>query len=133
MVIGTDQKLTVAESMPYKAKLLVTFEEINDRDAADALRHVDVGVRGCDVGDPPNGQVWVSDIVGREVIDLDGKLLGAVTAVDANPAHDVMVCVDAAGVEFLIPMISEFVDDMSVGGASVTVRPIPGLLPWTGP
>jgi ribosomal 30S subunit maturation factor RimM len=47
------------------------------------------------MGDPldaaDDGQLWVHELVGASVTDRAGTDLGTVTAVEANPAHDLLV------------------------------------------
>ena len=40
---------------------------------------------------PPPGEVWVHELIGAEVRDRAGAVLGRVVAVEANPAHDLLV------------------------------------------
>jgi 16S rRNA processing protein RimM len=122
-------RLSVRSVRPYKGKLLVGFEEVRDRDAAEALRRADLAISAADVGPPPEGAVWARDIEGLPVFDAEGNELGRVVAVAANPAHDLLIVTDPAGQEFIVPMVSAFVDPIRPGATRVVIRPIPGLLP----
>ncbi|HEY8217084.1 MAG TPA: ribosome maturation factor RimM [Acidimicrobiia bacterium] len=85
---GVERALVVAAARPHQGRWLVRFEGIGDRTAAEALR-------GCAlVADelPGRGdELWVHELVGAEVVDAAGAVLGRVTAVEANPAHDLLV------------------------------------------
>ncbi len=65
--------------------------------------------------------LWVHDLIGSAVQDVDGVELGTVVGVEANPASDLLV-LDGGG---LIPL--RFVTG-SVPGALVTVDIPDGLL-----
>ena len=46
-------------------------------------------------------ELWVHEVVGAEVLDRAGAALGRVVAVEANPAHDLLVLDGGA----LVPMV----------------------------
>jgi 16S rRNA processing protein RimM len=48
-----------------------------------------------------DGEYWVHELVGARVVSADGRALGTVTAVEANPAHDQLVLDGGA----LVPMV----------------------------
>jgi 16S rRNA processing protein RimM len=62
----------------------------------------------------------VHDVVGAEVHDRGGAVVGRVTAVEANPAHDLLVLDTGA----LVPMV--FVVELRDG--VVVIDPPEGLL-----
>jgi 16S rRNA processing protein RimM len=47
-----------------------------------------------------SGELWVHEVVGCEVVDRAGAHIGRVEAVEANPAHDLLVLDSGA----LVPM-----------------------------
>jgi 16S rRNA processing protein RimM len=85
---GRQRALVVAAARPHQGRWLVRFEGIGDRTAAETLR-------GCTLlADEIPGEgdeLWVHELVGAAVVDGDGALLGRVAAVEANPAHDLLV------------------------------------------
>lgn len=123
--------VTVEEASPYKGRLLVRFAEVGDRDAAESLRRCELRIAEDDAGAPPPGEVWAVDLEGLPVVagSADGEVLGTVFAVVDNPAHDLLLVADAAGREFMIPLVEEFVDELDPDSGVVVVHPIPGLLP----
>jgi 16S rRNA processing protein RimM len=100
----------------------VRFEGITDRNAAEELRGA--MLVGEPLDDPGEGRVWVHELVGEEVRDVHGTTLGRVTAVEVNPAHDILVLDGGA----LVPMV--FVVDRQAG--VVVVDPPDGLLDVNG-
>jgi 16S rRNA processing protein RimM len=85
---GRERALVVATARPHQGRWLIGFEGIGDRTAAEALR-------GCTLlADEIPGardELWVHELVGAAVVDGDGAVLGRVAAVEANPAHDLLV------------------------------------------
>jgi 16S rRNA processing protein RimM len=94
-----DRTLVVATARPHQGRWLVRFEGITDRNGAEELRGATL------VGEPPDdpgeGRIWVHELVGDEVRDVNGNSLGRVTAIEANPAHDILVLDDGALVPFV--------------------------------
>ena len=45
----------------------------------------------ADVGDDDDDTLWIHELIGAEVVGVDGRSYGAVEAVEANPASDLLV------------------------------------------
>jgi 16S rRNA processing protein RimM len=97
-----DRELVIATSRPHQDRVLVRFEGIDDRTAAEALqgRELSAAPLGDDVV-LDDDELWVHEIVGAEVHDRSGAAVGRVVAVEANPAHDILVLDGGA----LVPMV----------------------------
>lgn len=94
-----DERLEIAASRPHQDRMLVRFVGVDDRTAAEALRN---RVLTADpLGEAPDGALWVHEMIGAEVRDRSGAVVGRVESVEANPAHDILVL--AGGV--LIPVV----------------------------
>jgi 16S rRNA processing protein RimM len=117
--------LTVERSRPHRHRLLVRFEEIGDRDAADALRGL-VLLVAADTAPPIEepDRFWIHQVVGLEVVTEEGRSLGRIREVQGNPANDLWVTDEG----HLIPAVREVVVGVDLTGGRVTVRPLPGLL-----
>jgi 16S rRNA processing protein RimM len=109
-------RLEVVGSRPHKGHHLVHFAGVVGREAAEALRGTVLSAPPLD--DP--GTVWVHEVIGARVVDVHGVELGTVTAVEANPASDLLV-LDGGGLVPLVFMVA------SEPGC-VTVDVPPGLL-----
>lgn len=79
--------LEVVASRPHQTGHLVAFAGVSDRDAAEALRGLVLQAEPLD--DPD--ELWVHDLVGRQVVEVDGTARGRVTALEVNPASDLLV------------------------------------------
>jgi 16S rRNA processing protein RimM len=84
-----DTEYVIASARPHQGRFLVRFEGIDDRTAADGLRGKLL------TGDPldtvTDGELWVHELIGEDVVTDDGVALGTIMAVEANPAHDLLV------------------------------------------
>lgn len=108
----------VVAARPHQGRPLVRFAGIVDRNSAEALRGLEL--LADPIGDAPDGEVWVHDLIGADVTTAEGVELGEVIAVVANPAHDLLELASGR----LIPIV--FVRDVAAG--SITVDLPDGLL-----
>lgn len=76
---------------------VVSFAGVRDRPAAEALRARVLRAAPLATED---GTLWVHQLVGAEVVELDGTPRGRVTDVQANPASDLLVLDNGA----LVPL-----------------------------
>lgn len=110
-------ELVVAKSRPHQHRFIVEFEQIKGREQADAFRGT--LLYGDPIDDPD--AIWVHDLIGSAVVDVDGAPLGVVESVQENPASDLLVLED----EGLIPL-TFFVEQRCDG--TIVVDPPIGLL-----
>jgi 16S rRNA processing protein RimM len=107
----------IASARPNQHRFVVRFEGVDDREGADALRSRLVEAEP--LGEAPEGEFWVHELIGSEVRDRSGATLGTVVAVEANPAHDLLVLDGGA----LVPMVFVVSSESGV----VVVDPPEGL------
>jgi 16S rRNA processing protein RimM len=112
---GPAGELVVATSRAFGARWLVVFEGVTSRAQAEALRGARLSAAPLD--DP--SALWVHELVGSVVVEPDGTERGRVTAVQDNPAADLLVLDDGA----LVPVT--FVIDAVPG--RVVIDPPAGL------
>ena len=79
--------LEVVSSRPHQGGHLVTFDGVHDRNGAEHLRGLVLHATPLD--DPD--ELWVHELVGRLVVEVDGTARGRVTALEVNPASDLLV------------------------------------------
>ncbi len=92
---------------------ILYFEEIPDRDAADHLRDAEVWVRKEQLPGLAEGEYYVADLVGCEVLDEDGTVLGRVREVTRPSQHEVLV-IEAENGETLIPFVEAWINDVDL-------------------
>jgi 16S rRNA processing protein RimM len=119
--------LTITSSRRHGRRLLVAFDGVADRTAAERLRGRVLVVPDSWLPDLPAGEWWAHQLEGCRVRTDAGRDLGLVREVIANPANDLWVAVDADGRETLIPALSDLLLDVDVEGRSILVRDVPGL------
>ena len=112
-----DRAVTIASSRPLKDTFVIRFDGVDDRNGAEALRGKLLTAPPIDGDDD---ELWAHDVIGAEVHDRAGAVLGRVVAVEANPAHDLLVLDNDA----LVPVVFVVSHDADV----VVVDPPDGLL-----
>jgi 16S rRNA processing protein RimM len=108
--------LTVASARRAGTRWLVHFDDVPDRTAAEKL--VNLPLLAEPLPDTGDG-LYVHDLIGAEVVDTAGTVLGTCSSVLANPAHDILE-LDNGG---LVPIV--FVVEATAG--RVVVDPPEGL------
>ncbi len=107
--------LTVVTAAPHQGRWLVTFAEIRDR--ASAQRFTNAPVYAEPLDDPD--ELWVHELIGASVEEVDGTPRGTCVAVVANPAADLLELDSGA----LVPVV--FVTEHS--SERIVIDPPPGL------
>jgi 16S rRNA processing protein RimM len=101
-----------------RARWIVSFEGVDDRNTAERLRDTVLTADPLDHDDVAD-ELWVHELVGSELVDPSGQVLGRVAAVEANPASDLLVLESG----HLVPMV--FI--VEAGAGRVVVDPPAGL------
>lgn len=115
-LLAGDREVVVAASTPHQHRWIVRFEGFDRREDAES-------VVGCTLRAEPLGAdhdpeaLWVHELVGAPVVEVDGTQRGVVDAVQENPASDLLV-LDSGS---LVPLT--FVVDRTPEGAIVVEAP----------
>lgn len=130
-VLRTDpgqRALTVQRSRWHKGRLLVQFDGVADRTAAEALRGMSLQVEIDDDETPTDPDEYFDhQLTGLRVVTADGADAGEVTGVLHGPNQDVLTVKRPDGTDALIPFVAQIVPEVDVAGGRVVVDPPPGL------
>jgi len=108
----------VAEARPFQDRWIVQFEGIVGRSEAERLRGMELEAESVDIP----GKLWVHELLGATVFDVNGTELGSVSAVEANPASDLLV-LETGG-----PIPLRFVTQSDTSAGTLVVDIPEGLL-----
>ena len=121
--------LTVQRARWHTGRLLVRFDEVGDRDAAEALRNTLLVVDSATSAPlTDSDEFWDHDLVGLRVLTVDGVELGRVVDVLHPPGSDVLAVQAADEHEVLIPFVRSMVPEVDVRRGHLVVDPPDGLL-----
>jgi 16S rRNA processing protein RimM len=125
---GTIGPVGVVTSREYRGRWVVTFEGVATMDDAEALRDLELKV-GADERRPlVEGQHYVHDLEGCEVIAIDGSTVGRVGRVDIGPFAAILVVTDDQGGEVLVPLVETICREIDPAGRRIVIDPPAGLL-----
>jgi 16S rRNA processing protein RimM len=93
-----DRRLVVVSARRHRDRWIVRFEQIDDRTTAEALTGATLLAEALPAAP---GELWAHELVGRPVRDRRAGPLGTVVAIQANPAHDLLVLDGGA----LVPVV----------------------------
>ena len=115
----------VASSRVHKGMLVLRFADVEDMDAAEALRGKLVEFARSDAH-LPEGRFFLDDILGAEVRNENGARIGELTEVLELPSGRVYV-VEGPGGEHTIPAVPEFILETDPEEGRIRVHLIEGM------
>ncbi len=107
--VHTGRAVRKVEAVHSSANLLILkFVGVDNRDDADTLRGKYLEVETIEVEPLPEGSYYHWQLLGLEVFDTAGALMGSVSDIIDNPANDIYVVSGDNG-QVLIPAVTEVV------------------------
>jgi 16S rRNA processing protein RimM len=121
--------LTVASTRWHSSRLLVRFEEIDGRDAAEAARGVllHATIAADETPDDPD-EFYDHQLIGLTAYDVDGRLLGEVTGVLHGGAQDLLSIRTPDARDTLVPFVKALVPEVDLAASRVVIADRPGLV-----
>ncbi len=121
--VGQNHKqYTIASVRPNGDKLLVSFNGLIDCDQAAILRNQLVFIKTVDANLLPDGEFYHHEILGMQVIDESGTVIGTIQEIMVTGANDVYVVITEDGKELLLPAIRSVVLSIDRDTKKITVR-----------
>lgn len=116
--------LTIAQARLHSGRQVVRFEGVDTRDDVEALRGTVLSVSRESVA-LDDDAFWNDELLGRDVVDHNGDLIGVLEATQDGAAHDYLVVARPDGGEILVPAVAQLVD---VRPDRIVIQAIPGLI-----
>ena len=132
-VLATDPAsagpLTIETGRVHSGRLLLRFEGVRDRTAAEALRNT-VLIADVDPDEVPEGEDEYYDhqLIDLDVVTEDGTEVGRITEVAHLPSQDLFVVERPDGTEVMIPFVEEIVTGIDLAEQRAVIDPPPGLI-----
>lgn len=124
----------------FRHRLVVKLRGIDSINEAEALRGYDLAVPFAERAPVSDGSVYVSDLVGCRVVDLDrgGAQVGEIVDVDRESSNTELLVVQPPGErreqgDILIPFVRNYLARIDLAGRCVEMRLPPGLLEINAP
>ncbi|GBD83865.1 ribosome maturation factor RimM [bacterium BMS3Abin02] len=121
-----DTTLVLRGVRVHKDGMLVAFEGVTDRNAAEELRGTTLFIPVDERRKLEDDEFWPEDLEGLEVRDPQGRPLGRITGVIVGDAQDRLL-IHSGDRAVEVPFVEELVPDVRPESGFVTVVPIEGL------
>ncbi|WP_411373542.1 ribosome maturation factor RimM [Arthrobacter sp. MPF02] len=118
--------LTVRSARWNKDILLLGFEEVADRNRAEALRGARLFIETGDLEEDDDEGWYEHELVGLEA-RVGDAVVGKVTALNTAPAQDLLMVTTPDGGEILIPFVEQIVPEVNIEAGYILLTPPDGL------
>ena len=116
--------LTVLSGRVAKGGVVVRAAEITDRNQAEAARGLKLYIPRAALPEPDEDEYYVTDLIGLDVVSLEGELIGKVRSVRDFGAGDLLEVAPLHGESWWLPFTREAVPEVQMdAGRIVAVRP----------
>jgi 16S rRNA processing protein RimM len=124
------EKLTprrVMSARIQQGRPIIALEGVDTMDAAERLAGTELKMPVHEMGALPEGTYYRHDLVGCQVEDTEGRLIGEVTAVEGTMEASRLVIAAPHG-EVLIPLVADICVDVKPAEKRIRVAAPDGLL-----
>jgi len=121
--------LTVRSAKWHQTTLLLSFEEVADRNAAETARGVllHATIPADATPDDPD-EFYAHQLAGLAAYDEQGARLGTVARLIGGGAQDLLVVETEDGREALVPFVKALVPDVDLAAGRLVIADRPGLV-----
>ncbi|MER6091570.1 ribosome maturation factor RimM [Streptomyces bluensis] len=121
--------LTIETGRVHSGRLLLRFEGVRDRNAAEALRNI-LLIAEVDPEELPEDEDEYYDhqLVDLDVVTKDGVEVGRITEISHLPSQDLFIVERPDGSEVMIPFVEEIVTEIDLKEQRAVIDPPPGLI-----
>lgn len=125
---GTLTKYEIEEVKYSKNTVLLKLKGIDDINEAEKYKNCYIRINRSDNEQLPEDTYYIVDLIGLEVITVDGKILGKVQDIFSTGSNDVYVVKDELGKQILLPAIESVIKEINLDAQKITVELIEGLI-----
>ncbi|WP_406103677.1 ribosome maturation factor RimM [Streptomyces sp. NBC_01003] len=132
-VLATDPAskgpLTIETGRVHSGRLLLRFEGVRGRTAAEALRNT-LLIAEVDPEELPEDEDEFYDhqLMDLDVVTTDGVEVGRITEISHLPSQDLFIVERPDGSEVMIPFVEEIVTEIDLEEQRAIIDPPPGLI-----
>jgi 16S rRNA processing protein RimM len=121
------REFEITDVRGHQGDYIITFSEVGDRNAAEALRGIQFTIDRSDRRELIPGEWWPEDLVGCEVHSNDGGVVGVIASVITGAAQDRLVVETPEGTRGEVPFVAELVPEVDVENRRIVVDLPEGL------
>lgn len=127
------REITLEKHWLHKDRIVLKFDGVDSINDAEALRGFDVVIPFSERAELDAGSVYISDLIGCEVVDVAGGEISVGTIADVDREASLLVVRAAKGAEHLIPFAQAYLVNLDVTAKRVEMRLPEGLLEIDAP
>ncbi|AXE80478.1 ribosome maturation factor RimM [Streptomyces atratus] len=126
---ATAGPLTIETGRVHSGRLLLRFEGVRDRTAAEALRNT-LLIAEVDPAELPEDpeEFYDHQLMDLDVVLADGTEIGRITEITHLPSQDLFIVERPDGSEVMIPFVEEIVTEIDLAEQRAVITPPPGLI-----
>lgn len=126
------REVTLERHWLHKGRVVLKFAEVGSINEAEALRGLLVAIPASERAQLTDGSVYIGDLIGCEVFDVDRAMpVGVVADVDREAV--LLEVKTPSGGEALIPFAKAYLVRMDIAGKRIEMRLPEGLLDINAP
>ncbi|MFE7110524.1 ribosome maturation factor RimM [Streptomyces sp. NPDC057575] len=121
--------LTIETGRVHSGRLLLRFEGVRDRTAAEALRNT-LLIADVDPAELPEDpeEFYDHQLMDLDVVLADGTEIGRIAEITHLPSQDLFIVERPDGSEVMIPFVEEIVTEIDLAEQRAVITPPPGLI-----
>ncbi|MFE5945700.1 ribosome maturation factor RimM [Streptomyces sp. NPDC056480] len=121
--------LTIETGRVHSGRLLLRFEGVRDRNAAEALRNI-LLIAEVDPTEMPEeeDEYYDHQLMDLDVVLADGTEIGRITEISHLPSQDLFIVERPDGTELMIPFVESIVTEIDLEEQRAVIDPPPGLI-----
>jgi len=128
LLVGADGAPRVIQSVRFhQGRPVVGLQGIETMNDAEALAGAELKAPATDSSSLPEGTFYHYDLIGCDVVDERGRVVGVVSGVEGTMEMSRLVIAGEAG-EVLIPLVADICVSVDVGSRLIVVNPPEGLI-----
>ncbi len=129
--IGTApmQSISGAKVRMHKGRPLLTLPNVQDRNAAENLRGVDIYIERESLPPLSDDEAYLHDIIGLNIVEHDSnEIIGILESVEFPSEQMIWVIRHKEGREILLPAVEEFIVSFDLEAEEIRISPPEGLI-----
>lgn len=113
LLLEDGRTLHLTNARFHKRMALVKCREVNNMNEAELLRGKKVFIRTEDLPELGEGEFYVADLLGCNVVDAEGAQVGVLKDVISTGSNDVYIVKAGDGKEILVPALKQHVKEIN--------------------
>ena len=108
--------------------VFLKLAQIDSRNDAELLRGKEILISEDQLIDLDEGEYFVHDLIGCQIISEDGLIIGEISDIIQNRSNDIYLVKNQKGHEYLIPAIADVIQKVDIQAKQITIHVLDGLL-----